>query len=300
MRLEPECIGCLFNQILRAFLMIKPNISRDIIISAQKRLMEYLIEIDINSITAPIVGAFTYNLVAEILGLEDPYNIVKDKYNKLALEYYDQVKSIIQNAKDPLFEAVAVAAIGNTVDFASQHEIDFINDIKNFSSKRFKINDYNEFKTALKRANENKGQLLILADNSGEIVFDKLLVETIKKMYPHLEIIVAVRSKPIINDATIKDAEFIGLTDIANVRVIESCPIPGIDLLSATEEFKKYFYEKNGIILSKGQGNFETLYGMEIPNKELFYLLKAKCILMKRIFKVNIGDLIFKKKTASF
>ena len=278
--------------------MIKPDIASDIVISAQKKLMAYLTNVDINKTSAPIVGQFAYNLVAEMLGLEDPYQHLKDEYNQLALELYDEVKAIVDSAKDPLFEAIAVAALGNTIDFAAQHQIDLIGDIKNFSSQSFKINDYNEFKKSLEIINRNEGQLLILADNTGEIVFDKLLVETIKKLYPDLEIIVAVRSKPIINDATLKDAEFIGLTNI--VKVIESCPVPGIDLPSATEEFKKYFHEKNGIILSKGQGNFETMYGMEIPNKELFYLLKAKCVLMERIFKAKIGDLIFKKKTANF
>ena len=278
--------------------MIKPDIASDIVISAQKKLMEFLTNVDINKTSAPIVGQFAYNLVAEMLGLEDPYQHLKDEYNQLALELYDEVKAIVDSAKDPLFEAIAVAALGNTIDFAAQHQIDLIGDIKNFSLQSFKINDYNEFKKSLEIINRNEGQLLILADNTGEIVFDKLLVETIKKLYPDLEIIVAVRSKPIINDATLKDAEFIGLTNI--VKVIESCPVPGIDLPSATEEFKKYFHEKNGIILSKGQGNFETIFGMEIPNKELFYLLKAKCVLMERIFKAKIGDLIFKKKTANF
>jgi len=278
--------------------MIKPDIASDIIITAQKKLMEFLTNVDVNKTSAPIVGQFAYNLVAEMLGLEDPYQHLKDEYNQLALELYDEVKAIVDSAKDPLFEAIAVAALGNTIDFAAQHQMDLIGDIKNFSLQSFKINDYNEFKKSLEIINRNEGQLLILADNSGEIVFDKLLVETIKKLYPDLEIIVAVRSKPIINDATLKDAEFIGLTNI--VKVIESCPVPGIDLTSATEEFKKYFHEKNGIILSKGQGNFETMYGMEIPNKELFYLLKAKCVLMERIFKAKIGDLIFKKKTAGF
>lgn len=278
--------------------MIKPDIASDIIITAQKKLMEFLTNVDVNKTSAPIVGQFAYNLVAEMLGLEDPYKHLKDEYNQLALELYDEVKAIVDSAKDPLFEAIAVAALGNTIDFAAQHQMDLIGDIKNFSLQSFKINDYNEFKKSLEIINRNEGQLLILADNSGEIVFDKLLVETIKKLYPDLEIIVAVRSKPIINDATLKDAEFIGLTNI--VKVIESCPVPGIDLPSATEEFKKYFHEKNGIILSKGQGNFETMYGMEIPNKELFYLLKAKCVLMERIFKAKIGDLIFKKKTAGF
>lgn len=300
MRLEPECIGCLFNQVLRAFKTINPDISREIVISAQKKLMAYLTKVDINKTSAPIVGQFAYNLVAEMLGLEDPYRNLKDKYNKLALEYYNEVKSIVDSAEDPLFEAIGVAAIGNTVDFAAQHQMDLISDITNFSSQSFKINDYNEFKKSLEKVNNNKGKLLILGDNAGEIIFDKILIVTMQRIYPNLQIIYSVRSAPIINDVTMIDAEFAGLNDI--VKVIESCPVPGIDLSCATEEFKKYYYEENGIILSKGQGNFETTYlgGIDMPNKEIYYLLKAKCVLMERIFKVKIGELIFKKKTADF
>jgi uncharacterized protein with ATP-grasp and redox domains len=84
------------------------------------------------------------------------------------------------------------------------------------------------------------------------------------------------------------------------VQVIESNAAPGIDLASSTEQFKNLFFRKGGIILSKGQGNFESLYGIEIPDKDLYYLLKAKCNLMERIFTVNMGDLIFKKKTKGF
>jgi uncharacterized protein with ATP-grasp and redox domains len=68
----------------------------------------------------------------------------------------------------------------------------------------------------------------------------------------------------------------------------------------ATEEFRSYFNKDDGIILSTGQGNFESLYRKKLPNKEIYYLLKSKCILMERIFKVEHGDLIFKKKTPDF
>ena len=106
------------------------------------------------------------------------------------------------------------------------------------------------------------------------------------------------RSAPIINDATIEDAKFIKLTDL--VQVVESNAAPGIDIMSSTNEFRNHFFRKGGIILSKGQGNFESLYGVDIPEKDVYYLLKAKCNLMERIFDVKIGDLIFKKKEKSF
>jgi uncharacterized protein with ATP-grasp and redox domains len=294
MKLEPECIGCLLDQMFRAFKLIRPNISNEIIISTQKKLMKYLIEIDINKTRTPIIGKVAYNLVAETLGVQDPYYNLKKQYNHSALKVYDDVKNFIDKAQDPLFEAILVAALGNTIDFATPHKIDFISDLKQFTSENMKINDYLEFKKSL----ANTNHLLIIGDNAGEIVFDKLLIVTIKKFYPNLEIIYSVRSYPIINDATMEDARQVGLTDL--VTVIESCSAPGIDLSMITDNFNKHFNLKKGVVLSKGQGNFESLYQIELPNKELYYLLKAKCNLMKRIFNVEIGDLIFKKKTEGF
>ncbi|MHA1487850.1 MAG: ARMT1-like domain-containing protein [Promethearchaeota archaeon] len=95
-----------------------------------------------------------------------------------------------------------------------------------------------------------------------------------------------------------EDAKFVGLTDL--VQVIEASGTPGIDLPTTTDEFKKYFFLKDGVILSKGQGNFESLHGMEIPEKEVYYLLKAKCSLMERLFSVKQGNIIFKRKTENF
>lgn len=294
MKLEPECVGCIFNQVLRAFNLVRPGIPHEVIISAQKKLMAFLLNFDENANAAPIFGKVAYGIISEMLNDKDPYRTLKQESNKLALGLYEKAKEIIDKADDPLFEAIIVAALGNTIDFAGQHQINLISDIKNFTSEDLVINDYTSFKKSLEKAQH----LLIIGDNSGEIVFDKLLVLTLKDLYPDLEIVYSVRSAPIINDATIEDAKYINLTDL--VQVIESCAAPGVDLTSSTKEFKELFFRKDGVILSKGQGNFESLYGIEIPDKNVYYLLKAKCNLMERIFKVKIGDLIFKKKTQGF
>ncbi|MFX1259430.1 MAG: DUF89 domain-containing protein, partial [Promethearchaeota archaeon] len=293
MLLEPECLGCLIDQIHKALILLRPSINKEIIIACQKKMMMYLTKTSALSEPGPLIGKKVYQLVAEVLGEDDPYKKMKDQYNHLALKYYDNAKEIINNAEDPLFQAIAIAIIGNTIDFATHHNMDLINDLKNYTIDDFKINEIAELKETLEKAKKKNRQILLLLDNAGEIVFDKLLVETLKLLYPELEIICTVRSGPIINDATMEDAEFIGLTEI--VKVIEAPAAPGIELSTATEKFKSYFYEREGIILSKGQGNFESLYGMEIPNKEIYYLLKAKCRLMERMFNVKIGDLILKK-----
>lgn len=294
MKLEPECIGCLFNQVLKAFKLLDPDISREVIITAQKKLMKYLLNFNINEGAAPVLGKVAYNIVADLLDNKDPYHDLKKEYNQLALDYYEKILEIIEKAEDPLFKAILASALGNTIDFATQHDINILSDLMNFKSENLAINDYENFKNSL----NNSKELLIIGDNAGEIVFDKILIIIIKKYYPSLDIIYSVRSTPIINDATIEDAKFINLTEL--VRVIESNDAPGIILSEASEEFKEYFYKKKSTILSKGQGNFESLYGLDIPQKDVYYLLKAKCNLMERIFGVKIGDLIFKKKVKNF
>jgi len=256
--------------------------------------MKFLIGFDENRDAAPILGKVAYGIISEILGDSDPYLTLKQESNKLALSLYEDIEEIIRKSEDPLFEAIIVSALGNTIDFASQHEMNLIADIKNFTPEDLVINDYTDFKNSLEKAK----YLLIVGDNSGEIVFDKLLIQTLKVFYHNLEIIYSVRSAPIINDATIEDAKFISLTEL--VHVIDSCSSPGVDLTSCSSEFIERFYQKDGVILSKGQGNFESLYRVDIPEKDVYYLLKAKCNLMERIFDVKMGDLIFKRKTKGF
>ncbi|GAG80225.1 unnamed protein product, partial [marine sediment metagenome] len=259
MKLEPECVGCIYNQILKALQLLRPEISREEILSAQKKLMEFLINFDIHANVSPILGKVAYSIVSKVLGEEDPYRTLKKEYNQLALSCYEEIEKLIKDSEDSLFQALLISAIGNTIDFASQHEIDLISDIKSFTGEELVINDYSSFKKSL----SNAKSLLIIGDNAGEIVFDKLLIITLKKSYPNLNIIYSVRESPIINDATMEDAKFIGLTDL--VQVIESSATPGVDIDSSPEIFKKIFFQKGTIVLSKGQGNFESLYDTELP-----------------------------------
>jgi uncharacterized protein with ATP-grasp and redox domains len=294
LQLEPECIGCLFDQVSRALKLLKPDISRNLILETQRNLMNYFLSCDIGEINSPLVGKIAYDLVAEALDVKDPYALIKKKQNQLALQFYDEAKKMVNFSTDPLFEAVIISALGNTIDLGTHHKIDFESDIKNFSRENLAINDFNKFKISLQKAKS----LLFLLDNAGEIVFDKLLVETIQDLYPNLKIICSVRSSPIINDVTLDDANYVGLTDL--VQVIEGSDTPGIDLPTSSDTFKEHFFLKDRLILSKGQGNFESLYGMKIPDNEIYYLLKAKCSLMERIFFVQEGSIILKKKTDEF
>ncbi len=126
--------------------------------------------------------------------------------------------------------------------------------------------------------------MLIIGDNAGETIFDKVLIEELL----NLEIIYAVRSGPIINDATIEDVELAGLN--RQVRLISTgCDAPGVIRTECSQEFLKIFDEAD-IVISKGQGNYETLSEEE---REIFFLLKVKCPVIAKHIGVDSGDYVF-------
>jgi uncharacterized protein with ATP-grasp and redox domains len=294
MKLEPECVGCFFNQIMRALNKLKPEIPSEIILKAQRKLMRYMLSIDFSEEETPIMGMSVYKIISETLNDEDPYKLLKKQYNQLALDHFSEIEKMVDQSEDAVFKAIVIAAIANTIDFGSQHKFDFVRDLKDFNMNKLVLNDYNLFKEDLK----NIKNILVIGDNSGEIVYDKLLISKLKAKYPEIEMAYAVRSAPIINDVTLEDAKFVNMDELA--KVIEGCPTPGVDLNLCSEEFKHHFFLKKNMIISKGQGNFESLYGLDFPDLNIYYLLKAKCNLMERLLNVRIGDFIFKKKTKGF
>jgi hypothetical protein len=149
--------------------------------------------------------------------------------------------------------------------------------------KEFAIDDYERFKIALVEAK----QILYLADNAGEVVFDKLLLDQLRLRGK--EIIYAVKDKPIINDATIEDAKFAGIDQTAKVNVITvGGGTPGVVLHLSSPKFLDH-YKHADMIIAKGQGNYESL-----SDEPIFFLLIAKCDLIARDLGVRVGDLILK------
>ncbi len=146
------------------------------------------------------------------------------------------------------------------------------------------IFDIEQFEDRLKHAKT----LLIIGDNAGETVFDRVLAED----FSHLDITYAVRSEPVINDATVEDARASGLDRCAGI-ISTGCNIPGLILEECSEEFLNIFNNAD-IVISKGQGNFETLSAQK---REMFFLLKAKCPVVSKDLGVDINDYVFKWKS---
>jgi len=288
MRTYLDCIPCFFKQALEAARLAgaSPKEQRDVINHVARKLPFFPL-----SASPPAMGKIVYGGVRKITKKADPYKFIKAKSNLLALRLYKTLKSKVSRSGDRLLKAVELAIAGNIIDYGVKNSLNVEKELKKILNQEDKIIktesarlfNYRDFRKALKKA----GDVLYLGDNAGEIVFDRILIEEIVKMYPDKKIIYAVKEKPVINDALAEDAYFCGIDRTA--RIISSgLDVPGTILSFCSKSFLN-IYKKAGMIISKGQGNFEALSEEKRP---IFFLFMAKCPVVARDIKSKVGDII--------
>jgi uncharacterized protein with ATP-grasp and redox domains len=278
MRVEKRCYECFLKQAERALAVA--NASEEQKSKALQLINNKLSEI--SSQTIPIqFGKFVYDTVKSLTQNNDPYHKIKKNSTQIALKLYPHLQQRVKSSTHPLLTALKIAVSANIIDFGANHNFDIEKDILSLSQKQFAINHIDIFLDKL----HNAKYILYLADNAGETVLDKLLIEELKK-----PVYYAVKSAPIINDATVEDAMDAGINKVA--QIIESGSThPGTILEQTNAEFQKLWREAP-LIISKGQGNFEGLN--EIKNENLFFLLTVKCKVIEEYLKVPLMSIILK------
>jgi uncharacterized protein with ATP-grasp and redox domains len=274
-----ECIPCIINSYLRLVKTgIIPESQQEPIL---RRLLKFLSLVDYNQ-SPPVLGRRLHGLIREFLQKPDPYRQIKKKYNRMMLELIPEFKEMVAQSSDPFNVAMRLAIAGNVIDFGPQHQLDVMDTIQRVRNAKLAIDDSRYLYDDLK----NTTTLLYIGDNCGEIVFDKLFLETINlpKMY------FAVRGGPIINDATLDDAKMVGMEKVAEV-ITTGDDSPGAVWELTSEKFKKIF-DKADVIIAKGQGNLEGL--IDIPGN-IYYLLVTKCELIGNRVGTRRGEFVVKR-----
>ena len=273
-----DCYPCFFRQIL--------NTSRLMDLD-EKKIREILVafgqclsRIGVDA-TPPEIGREAYRLIAKKTGIMDPYKSIKKKCTRQALALYPRLKERIVSSDDRLSMAVRMAIAGNVIDFGANADFDLDKDLAVLLSQELAIDHSEAFRQVLQRAR----RILYLADNAGETVFDRLLIEELGK-----PVVYAVRERPIINDSVLQDALDAGLDDVTEI-VSSGTDAPGTILNLCSENFLKTFRSAD-LIISKGQGNYE---GLSDESRPVFFLLKAKCAVIARDIGVEEGSLIMMK-----
>ena len=260
MRIIDSCVQCLYER--------QANITDNKEYLA--RIKELLDTRDEND-TAPYM-VYQFNKVyEEYFGKKASFNDVKKKYNDLVLSMEDSIRGEIVKSEDPLAKALLYARVGNYIDFGAMNNVDEKTFIALFDHVSLSTNDAKTYASFISQC-ESAERFLLITDNCGEIVLDKLFLEQLKARFPKLSIDALVRGKEALNDATLEDALYVGLDNIAALYSNGEA-IAGTVTSMLPPDAKKIL-ERADVILSKGQGNYESMcdQGMHI-----FYSFLCKC-----------------------
>lgn len=286
MKISYECGPCFLRQAREAL-----DLSCDdevIKLEIMGEIFEYLSNNFKAGTNSNKTGSIMHNLIKHRTGCYDPYIKEKEMANEIALKYLPEVKKILED-DDSLENYVKIAIVGNILDFGAftlDDDVEAV--IKNSLEKDLFINDVREFEKSLK----SHDRVLYLVDNTGEIVFDKLLLSKIKEY--GLDITIAVKSEPILNDACMGEALDVGLDEFGKIVEIGAGTVGFVDS-EISDEFRE-IYDNHEFIISKGMGNYEGLTEIDLSFKDIYFLLCAKCNTISRHIGVKLHDMILLKK----
>lgn len=285
MRFYLDCIPCIMRYAVSTVRLATDNPEKQG--NTIRQVLQELAKIDYENY-APAVMRTIEKIIKQECHCADPYKDMKKQFNQGMLELYPYLEKAVQESPNPFEQAIRYAASANIIDFG------IINNLTLELAKKTLAENARmplRFNTAEELAEDvQKAQkILYLADNSGEIVVDKLLLSRL----PREKITFAVKGSPICNDATMEDAEMAGITKL--VRVIDTgYALPGTILEFCSPEFQQEFAEAD-LVIAKGQGNFETL--SELKNKKIYFIFKAKCNVVTSYLNCDLNDIILKKSS---
>lgn len=230
----------------------------------------------------PEIGYQIQQIVNKVVYKQDPYRATKDVSTREAIALYPKLKAMVQQSKDPLALAIRLSIAGNIIDFGMSDQIaDLWETVERVIHQPYAIDDSAALKVFLKTADH----ILYLADNAGETVFDRVLIESLP-----VPVIYAVKSSPFVNDATMPDALAAGLDICANL-ITNGAQAAGTILSLCSETFRKHF-EDAPIIIAKGQANYETLSN---AGAKVFCLLQVKCPVLGLDLGVPVGSIVVRQ-----
>ena len=285
MTLKSDCIPCLFNMAINAMRRLTSN--EALVEQLTIRVLENPLLRDLNSsVTSPEIAEVIIQSMMEITNDTDPFRQLKVEQNEKAMKIYPWLKSLVKGASDPLYMAVNLAILGNSIDAMKYQESTNLKIlIKEGLRSPVSENDFFDLQERLKRAK----LVLYFGDNSGEIFFDRVLMETMKDQYD-LEIVFIVRSVPTLNDVTLAEARLAEIDRVASI--VENgidTPLPGTILERCSQELKGLVNDAD-FMISKGGGNFESLIKEKSLGKDIFFLLMTKCVPYSQEFKKEINE----------
>jgi len=283
MKAHAECVPCVFAQVLRAARRFTNDESE--LLGVLSRAME-LLHGQIDSGTPADLSTIGLRAVTDRFGVADIYAAERVHTNELMLALEPELRKVIEYSSDPVRTALRIAAAANMIDFGITDDVDVHASLEKAMKVDFAVDQSAQLIADLAKSKK----LLYLVDNSGEIVADKLALETIG----HPNAWVAVKEIPLLNDATMADADAVGIGSVAKV-IRNGSDRLGTVLESCSARFRRCFDEAD-VIIAKGQANYESLEHVEA---NIYFILTAKCQLVARQLGVECGDVVLVRPRGS-
>ncbi|WHH59517.1 ARMT1-like domain-containing protein [Petroclostridium sp. X23] len=282
MKVRMECIPCYLKQVLSAVKIggYSEEKANEVFYQAMRIIPE------MNTAASPAENSTIALLEAyKAMRMDDPFKQAKKESNDLAMKLYNRMAQLVKEADDPLLTVFKISVAGNIIDMGITPDFDINVALNEITSKEFDHCDYDKFNECLEAAQN----IMILGDNSGEIVFDKLLVEVLKSYNKNVTYV--VKNGPILNDATMEDAIETGMSQITEV-ITNGANFLGTVVHECSHEFIDRF-EKSDLVIGKGQANFESLEGSKFAGDKTFFVLRAKCDLVADCAGAKLGEILF-------
>ena len=269
MRISDSCAACLYDR-------QRSRTDNAQYLAEIRTLLDRRAEND----TSPYMVYLFNRIHVKYFGAGADYRGIKKQYNDLVLGMEEELRGRIEQAADPLAKSLVMARIGNYIDFGAMDHVDQDEFLGLFGDTQMREDDLSVYEAFLKECTAGKTFLLV-CDNCGEIVLDRLMLEQLKKRFPWLSVKALVRGGEVLNDATAEDAVYAGLDQVAQI-VSNGEAVAGTIYEMMPEEAKKALDEAD-VILAKGQGNYESLSGQ---GRHVFYEFLCKCDLFTSRFHV--------------
>lgn len=281
MKMSLDCVACFVRQSLDAARLVtrdqeaQETIVRDVLRWLSDQGLEH---------SPPVLAQLVHRRLRAISQVGDPYSDAKARHNAMALDLLPELRAEIAAASNPLERATRIAIAGNVIDMGMKSMIaedDVRASIRHALEEPF-VGEWKAYETAAQSAKN----ILYLADNAGEIAFDRLLVEQLGPA----RVTLAVRGAPVLNDATLEDARAVGMHEIVTV-IDNGSDAPGTLLHECRPELQRQFAAAD-MIIAKGQGNFESL---SYRGHDVFFLFKVKCPVIADNVGLPLGTQVLKQ-----
>lgn len=286
MHANSMCISCIISKQEKK---IRPFSDEDKKSEYMHRVLEIVYKHG-RSESSPWLAEQIDQLYEDFWGETEDYTQIKHKYNQLLLSKETEIEQRIRESEDPVKESIKYVCAANYIDFSAVEHVTeqtFEKLLEKAGSETVSQEEYQAFQKDLEKAK----RVVYLTDNCGEIVLDKVFIRFLREVCPHLQITVIVRGKDVINDATMEDAREVGLTDLVPC-VGNDNGAPGTVLKSFGEQTRRLVLDAD-LVISKGQGNFESLFDEGVNP---YYMFLCKCELFVRRFGLEQYKSVFVKE----